>query len=145
MERLGGDWGSAVSDVMARQVPAGLLGIHANMPAIVPWMSRRPSTAAIQPPAAFEQRDTFYKKNTDGTAMMVTRPQTVGYGLSDSPAGLASWMYSGDEPERLLTKDEMLDAITLYWLTNTAISFARLTGRTMPITSMPWTSPSPRP
>ncbi len=66
--------------------------------------------------------------------MMVTRPQTVGYGLSDSPAGLAAWMYdkfaqwtySGGEPERSLTRDEMLDDITLYWLTNSAISSARL-------------------
>ena len=56
--------------------------------------------------------------------MMVPRPQTLGYGLSDSPAGLAAWMYdyNGGEPERLLTKDEMLDDITLYWLTNSATS-----------------------
>jgi pimeloyl-ACP methyl ester carboxylesterase len=66
--------------------------------------------------------------------MMVTRPQTVGYGLSDSPAGLAAWMYdkfaqwtySGGEPEKSLTRDEMLDDITLYWLTNSAVSSARL-------------------
>src|SRR4029450_3538459 len=66
--------------------------------------------------------------------MMVPRPQTVGYELSDSPAGLASgmydkfaqWTYSGGDPERSLTKDEMLDDITLYWLTNSAISSARL-------------------
>jgi pimeloyl-ACP methyl ester carboxylesterase len=84
--------------------------------------------------AAFESLDTFYKKNTGYAAMMVTRPQTVGYGLSDSPAGLAAWMYdkfaqwtySGGEPERSLTKDEMLDDITLYWLTNSAISSAQL-------------------
>jgi pimeloyl-ACP methyl ester carboxylesterase len=66
--------------------------------------------------------------------MMVTRPQTVGYGLTDSPVGLAAWMYdkfaqwtySGGDPERSLTKDQMLDDITLYWLTNSAISSARL-------------------
>jgi pimeloyl-ACP methyl ester carboxylesterase len=66
--------------------------------------------------------------------MMVTRPQTVGYGLTDSPAGLAAWMYdkfaqwtySGGEPERSLSRDEMLDDITLYWLTNSAVSSARL-------------------
>ena len=60
--------------------------------------------------------------------MMGTRPQTVGYGLTDSPVGLAAWMYdyNGGEPQRLLTKDEMLDDVTLYWLTNTAISSARL-------------------
>ena len=84
--------------------------------------------------AAFDQLDTFYRKNTGYSAMMVTRPQTLGYGLSDSPAGLAAWMYdkfaqwtfSGGEPERVLTRDEMLDGITLYWLTNTAVSSARL-------------------
>jgi pimeloyl-ACP methyl ester carboxylesterase len=66
--------------------------------------------------------------------MMVTRPQTIGYGLADSPAGLAAWFYdkfadwtySGGEPERALTKDEMLDDISLYWLTNTAASSAQL-------------------
>ena len=77
---------------------------------------------------------TFYTKNGAYGAMMATRPQTVGYGLSDSPVGLAAWMYdkfaqwtySGGEPERSLTKDEMLDDITLYWLTNSAISSAQL-------------------
>ena len=60
--------------------------------------------------------------------MMGTRPQTIGYALTDSPVGLAAWMYdyNGGEPERLLTKDEMLDDITLYWLTNSAASSARL-------------------
>ena len=60
--------------------------------------------------------------------MMMPRPQTLGYGLSDSPTGLATWIYdyNGGEPERLLTKDEMLDDITLYWLTNSATSSARL-------------------
>ncbi|MEJ0014977.1 MAG: alpha/beta hydrolase [Acetobacteraceae bacterium] len=138
----GGDWGSVVSDVMARQAPEGLLGIHVNMPATVPPDVARalqdgspaPAGLSAQEKAAFEQLDIFYRKNTGYSAMMVTRPQTVGYGLSDSPAGLAAWMYdkftqwtySGGEPERVLTQDEMLDDITLYWLTNTAISSARL-------------------
>ena len=138
----GGDWGSVVSDVMARQAPAGLLGIHVNMPAAVPPDVARalnngdpaPAGLSDKEQAAFEQLDTFYKKNCGYSAMMVTRPQTVGYGLSDSPVGLAAWMYdkfaqwtfSGGEPERVLTQDEMLDDITLYWLTNTAISSARL-------------------
>jgi pimeloyl-ACP methyl ester carboxylesterase len=150
MERLGydryvsqgGDWGSVVSDVMARQAPAGLLGIHVNMPATVPedvaraLQSGDPAPAGLTDVelAAFESLDTFYRKNTGYSAMMVTRPQTVGYGLSDSPAGLAAWMYdkfaqwtySGGEPERSLTRDEMLDDITLYWLTNSAISSAQL-------------------
>jgi pimeloyl-ACP methyl ester carboxylesterase len=138
----GGDWGSVISDVMARQRAPGLLGIHVNMPATVPPDvakalndgSPAPAGLANDEIAAFHQLDTFYKKNTGYAAMMVTRPQTVGYGLSDSPVGLAAWMYdkfaqwtySGGEPERVLTKDEMLDDITLYWLTNTAISSARL-------------------
>jgi pimeloyl-ACP methyl ester carboxylesterase len=138
----GGDWGSVISDVMARQAPAGLLGIHVNMPATVPPNVARalnngdvaPSGLSVEEAAAFQQLDTFYKKNCGYAAMMVSRPQTVGYGLSDSPVGLAAWMYdkfaqwtdSGGEPERSLTKDEMLDDITLYWLTNSAISSAQL-------------------
>jgi pimeloyl-ACP methyl ester carboxylesterase len=138
----GGDGGSVVSDVMARQAPAGLLGIHVNMPATVPpdvakaLNNGDPAPAALsdKEKAAFDSLDTFYKKNCGYAAMMVTRPQTVGYGLSDSPVGLAAWMYdkfaqwtySGGEPERSLTKDEMLDDITLYWLTNSAISSAQL-------------------
>ncbi|WP_158933294.1 epoxide hydrolase family protein [Acidisphaera sp. S103] len=150
MERLGyqhyvsqgGDWGSVVADAMARQAPAGLLGIHVNMPATVPPDVAKaindgdpaPAGLSEKEKAAFEKLDTFYKKNCGYAAMMVTRPQTVGYGLSDSPVGLAAWMYdkfaqwtySGGEPERSLTRDEMLDDITLYWVTNSAISSAQL-------------------
>jgi pimeloyl-ACP methyl ester carboxylesterase len=138
----GGDWGSVVADVMARQAPPGLLGIHVNMPATVPADLAKainngdPAPAGLSPKekAAFDSLSTFFTKNAGHGAMMVTRPQTVGYGLSDSPAGLAAWMYdkfaqwtySGGEPERSLTKDEMLHDITLYWLTNSAISSARL-------------------
>jgi pimeloyl-ACP methyl ester carboxylesterase len=138
----GGDWGSVVADKMARQAPAGLLGIHVNMPATVPADVAKalndgdPAPAGLTDveKAAFDSLDTFYKKNCGYASMMVTRPQTVGYGLSDSPVGLAAWMYdkfaqwtySGGEPERSLTKDEMLDDITLYWLTNSAISSAQL-------------------
>jgi pimeloyl-ACP methyl ester carboxylesterase len=127
---------------MARQAPAGLLGIHVNMPATVPPDVAKalndgdpaPAGLSEKEKAAFEKLDTFYKKNCGYAAMMVTRPQTVGYGLSDSPVGLAAWMYdkfaqwtySGGEPERSLTRDEMLDDITLYWLTNSAISSAQL-------------------
>ena len=83
--------------------------------------------------AAFNKLNTFYKLGGGDAAMMVTRPQTL-YGLADSPAGLAAcmydkfaaWTYTNGEPERELTQDEMLDDITLYWLTDTAISSARL-------------------
>jgi pimeloyl-ACP methyl ester carboxylesterase len=134
----GGDWGAIVSQAMAVQEPTGLLGIHINMPATVP-----PEIAALlatyQPvpdsfteveKAAFASLDFFYKKGSGYAAIMNTRPQTLGYSLADSPVGLAAWIYdkfaawthSGGEPERALTMDEMLDDITLYWLTNTGAS-----------------------
>jgi pimeloyl-ACP methyl ester carboxylesterase len=138
----GGDWGSVVADVMGRQAPSGLLGIHVNMPATVPSHlvsginNGEPAPAGLsrEEKIAYQSLSTFFGKNAGYGAMMVTRPQTVGYGLSDSPVGLAAWMYdkfaqwtySDGEPERSLTKDEMLDDITLYWLTNTAVSSARL-------------------
>jgi pimeloyl-ACP methyl ester carboxylesterase len=137
----GGDHGPVISTVMARQALAGLLGIHLTMPATVPENAARALSCGDQPPvglsagekAAFESLQTFFTKNAGYGVMMVTRPQTVSYGLSDSPVGLAAWIYdkfaqwtySGGEPERSLTKDEMLDDITLYWLTNSAISAAR--------------------
>lgn len=138
----GGDWGSVVADVMAIQRPAGLLGIHVNMPATIPADVAKalnngdpaPAGLSAKEQAAFHKMDNFYKKNTAYGAMMVTRPQTLGYGLEDSPAGLAAffydkfaeWTYSGGEPEKALTQEEMLDDITLYWLTKTATSGARL-------------------
>jgi len=138
----GGDWGSVIADAMARQAPPGLLGIHVNMPATVPAEIAKAIAAGDPAPdglsaaegAAFASLSTFFTNNAGYGVMMVTRPQTVGYGLSDSPAGLAAWMYdkfaqwtySGGEPERSLTRDEMLDDITLYWLTNSAVSSARL-------------------
>jgi pimeloyl-ACP methyl ester carboxylesterase len=132
----GGDWGAPITTGMARQAPAGLLGIHVNLPATIP-----PDVAAVlaaggPAPAglsekertAFDSLDTFTKKNRAYSVMMNTRPQTIGYALTDSPVGLAAFMYdyNNGEPERLLTRDEMLDDITLYWLTNTATSSARL-------------------
>lgn len=138
----GGDWGSVISDVMGRQAPSGLLGIHVNMPATVPADLAKaiaageaaPAGLSAKEQAAFDSLSAFFTKNAGYGVMMVTRPQTVGYALSDSPVGLAAWMYdkfaqwtySGGEPERSLTKDEMLDDITLYWLTNSAVSSARL-------------------
>jgi len=138
----GGDWGSVISDVMARQAPAGLAGIHVNMPATVPHHVAAALVSGDPPPvylpdaekAAYEQLAAFYKKGSGYSAMMSTRPQTLGYCLSDSPAGLAAWLYdkfaawteSGGDPERVLRRDEMLDDITFYWLTNTATTSARL-------------------
>jgi pimeloyl-ACP methyl ester carboxylesterase len=132
----GGDWGSPVSSAMARQATAGLLGIHINLPATVP-----PEVAAVlagggpapaglseKERAAFHSLDIFYKKRRAYGAMMGTRPQVIGQALTDSPAGLAAFMYdyNDGEPERLLAKNDFLDNVTLYWLTNSATSSARL-------------------
>jgi pimeloyl-ACP methyl ester carboxylesterase len=138
----GGDWGSVVSDTMARQAPPGLLGIHVNMPATVPADIARALKCGDPPPPGLSEKEkdaykslaNLYEKGSGYAIMMVTRPQTVGYSLEDSPVGLAAWIYdkfadwtySGGEPERALTRDEMLDDISLYWFTNTATSSARL-------------------
>ncbi|WP_028934629.1 epoxide hydrolase family protein [Pseudonocardia spinosispora] len=138
----GGDWGAVISDRMARQAPPGLVGIHVNMPATVPADIAKvlndggPAPEGLAPDerAAFDSLKALYTRGSGYSAMMVTRPQTVGYGLSDSPTGLAAWMYdkfaqwtySGGDPERSLTKDEMLDDITLYWLTNSVNSSSQL-------------------
>lgn len=132
----GGDWGSPVSSAMARQAAAGLLGIHINLPATIPpevaavLAAGGPAPAGLSAKerAAFDSLDTFYKKYRAYGAIMGTRPQTIGYALADSPVGLAAWIYdyNNGEPERLLNRDDVLDDVTLYWLTNTATSAARL-------------------
>jgi pimeloyl-ACP methyl ester carboxylesterase len=138
----GGDWGSVIADAMARQKPAGLLGIHVNMPATVPAeiakliSSGAPAPAELsdKEKAAYQSISHLYTKGAGYAGIMVTRPQTLGYGLSDSPVALASffldkfndWTYSGGDAGKVLTKDEMLDDITLYWITNTGTSGARL-------------------
>jgi len=137
----GGDHGSVISDALARQAPPGLLGIHLNMPATVPPELVGPINAGDPPPAglgAAEQRafvalSDFFGHNAAYGAMMVTRPQTIGYALADSPSGLAAWMYekiaewsdSDGQPERVLGRDAILDDITLYWLTNTGAASSR--------------------
>jgi pimeloyl-ACP methyl ester carboxylesterase len=132
----GGDWGSPVSSALARQAPAGLLGIHINLPATLPPEiasalavgGKAPARLSDKERAAFDSLDVFYKKYRAYGAMMGTRPQVIGQALSDSPSGLAAWMYdyNNGEPERLLSRDDFLDDVTLYWLTNTAASSARL-------------------
>lgn len=138
----GGDWGSVIADAMARQQPEGLLGIHVNMPATVPADVAKalkngepaPAGLSVKEKAAFKSLNRLYTKGGGYAALMVTRPQTLGYGLTDSPAGLAAffydkftdWTYSGGDAEKSLTPDEMLDDISLYWLTNTAVSSAQL-------------------
>ncbi|UUQ64901.1 epoxide hydrolase [Pseudomonas fuscovaginae UPB0736] len=137
----GGDHGSVISDALGRLNPAGLLGIHLNMPATVPPELVKPINSGEAAPAglteperkAFDSLSTFFGRNAAYGAMMVTRPQTIGYLLADSPTGTAAWMYekfaawtdSNGQPERVLTRDEMLDDISLYWLTNVGASSSR--------------------
>jgi pimeloyl-ACP methyl ester carboxylesterase len=129
----GGDWGSIVTTTLAQQRPAGLVGIHLNMPSVFPDPI---PTAGL---SAAEQRavEAFRRFQTDGFGYFLqqsTRPQTVGYALADSPVGQAAWIYekfhawtdNNGDPESALTRDEMLDVITIYWLTDTAASSARI-------------------
>jgi pimeloyl-ACP methyl ester carboxylesterase len=131
----GGDWGAPVSHALARLAPAGLRGIHVSLPAAVPAdvAAMRNGGPELEGRSEAEQTaaralDRFYNKNRAYSVLMATRPQMIGYSLTDSPAGLAAWMldYNEGEPERLLSRDQLLDNITLYWLTNTAASAARL-------------------
>ena len=140
----GGDWGAGVVEAMGRQAPPGLLGIHTNLPAaLTPDVQAAlgGSEAAL---AAFPEKERaaikdFGKYLQNGglsyLVMMGARPQAVGYGLTDSPAGLAGWMLVhsgftkwtyGADPTRSPTRDDVLDNFSLYWLTNTTASSARI-------------------
>jgi pimeloyl-ACP methyl ester carboxylesterase len=141
----GGDWGNAVTEQMALVAPPELLAIHTNMPATVPddianaLKLGEPAPAGLSPDEkhAFDQLDYFYKHGLGYAQEMANRPQTL-YGIEDSPIGLAAWMIDHDAAsEALITRvfdgqteglsrDDILDNITLYWLTNTGISSARL-------------------
>jgi pimeloyl-ACP methyl ester carboxylesterase len=141
----GGDWGNAVSETMALQAPPELLGISTNMAATVPPEIAKALADGSAPPAtltpderrAWDQLDFFYKKGLGYANEMALRPQTL-YGIADSPVGLAAWILDHDDASQKLiarvfagqseglTKDDILDNITMYWLTNTAISSARL-------------------
>jgi pimeloyl-ACP methyl ester carboxylesterase len=139
----GGDWGTPISSAMARQAAPGLLGIHINLPATVP-----PEVAAALAggpvPAGLSDKEraviealmaSARRGNSAYFTMLTARPQTVGYGATDSPAGLAAWILVhpgfkdwtyGADPAQSPSKGDVLDNITLYWLTNTASSAARL-------------------
>jgi pimeloyl-ACP methyl ester carboxylesterase len=126
---------------MAMQAPPGLMGIHINMPGTTPpsvlrlIQNRDPVPADFSPAekAAFARLEYFYRKGFGYAEMMNTRPQTLGYSLADSPVGMLAffydkfeeWTFTGGQPERELTRDEMLDDVTLYWLTNTGASSSR--------------------
>ena len=140
----GGDWGNAISEVMALQQPPGLLAIHTNMSATLPEAIRKalpagPPPAGLSPDEqhAWEQLTDFYVHGLGYAIEMNQRPQTL-YGVADSPIGLASWMLDHDiqsydliarvfdGAQEGLTREDILDNVTLYWLTNTAVSSARL-------------------
>jgi len=147
----GGDWGAIITDLLAVQAPPGLLGMHTNMAGAVPddaWITvtqnvfgtgtPRPAGMSAAESSAYEQLNTFFQQGAGYGIEMQTQPQTL-YGVADSPVGLASWMINhdassyadiasafGGHPVGNLTRDEVLNNVTLYWLTNTAISSARL-------------------
>jgi pimeloyl-ACP methyl ester carboxylesterase len=135
----GGDVGAAVTDAMARQAPEGLLGIHVNLLALAIGLKDLLPAESEPERAAHDALNTF---TTDGFGYFLeqsTRPQTIGYSLLDSPVGLAAWMLDHDtdsyykisrafvdgQPAGNLTRDTVLDNITLYWLTGTGASAAR--------------------
>jgi pimeloyl-ACP methyl ester carboxylesterase len=146
----GGDWGAFVVDQMGLQAPAGLLAIHTNMPAVVPADVDKALLAGGPPPSglsaderrAYEQLVRTFKQ-VDYARYMAARPQTL-YGIADSPVGLAAWLLDHNDADGQpaaavasalnrttsatgeLTRDEILDNITLYWLTNTGVSASRL-------------------
>jgi pimeloyl-ACP methyl ester carboxylesterase len=146
----GGDWGAFVVDQMGLQAPDGLLAIHTNMPATVPPDVNAAALAGDPPPAGLsaEERRAYEQlirtfKQVEYARMMATRPQTL-YGIADSPVGLAAWLLDHNDADGQpaaavadaldrptsatgeLTRDEILDNITLYWLTNTGVSASRL-------------------
>src|SRR3954447_13649924 len=133
----GGDVGAGVSDTMGRQAPEGLIGIHTNL--LVPALSDAMPTDTDEERAAAAQIATFQQSGNGYFVEMATRPQTIGYGLLDSPVALAAWMLDHDtdaydkiarafvdgEPSGNLTRDNVLDNIMAYWVTGTGASAAR--------------------
>jgi pimeloyl-ACP methyl ester carboxylesterase len=129
----GGDWGAGVTTALGHLRPAGLAGIHLNWPLVFP---EKVDMESLSPDElrAVKAAGIFLSDGSGYFAEQTTRPQTVGYALADSPAGQAAWIYeklrawtdSEGNPDALLGRDAILDNISLYWLTNTAASSARI-------------------
>jgi pimeloyl-ACP methyl ester carboxylesterase len=133
----GGDVGAGVTDAMGRQEPEGLIAIHTNL--LVPALSGAMPTESDEERAAAAQIATFQQSGNGYFVEMATRPQTIGYALLDSPVAMAAWMIDHDtdsyykiasafvdgQPSGDLTRDHILDNVTLYWLTGTGASAAR--------------------
>lgn len=141
----GGDWGAIISDALGRQAPDGLLAIHVNrierattFPSDAAQALRNggpaPDTLSADEKVVFDEARDFLNNGFGYAPIMSTRPETVGYGIADSPVGLAAWLYdkiadwvfTRGNPEQALGKDAILDNITLYWLTNTGPSSGRI-------------------
>ena len=129
----GGDWGAPVSIAMAKLAPAQLAAIHLNMPLVIPRMADR-GNPDPEEQAALQTLERYTRNESAYARLQATRPQTIGYALADSPIALGAWIYEkfyawsdcNGDPDSLFTRDALLDNITLYWLTNTGASSARL-------------------
>jgi len=130
----GGDWGAGVTSWMARQRPAGLVAIHLNLPILFPPPPPPPGGYTAEEQAVVAQGGKYASDGSAYASIQATRPQTLGYGLADSPVGQAMWIYekfqawsdNKGDPTEAISLHHMLDDITLYWLTDTAASSARL-------------------
>lgn len=128
----GGDWGAAITTALASQAPQGLLAAHVNLPMVVP--AELPQDISEEERNALADIELYVSNKAGYANQMNTRPQTIGYALNDSPVALATWMYekfqewtdNNGRPEDALTRDQMLDDISLYWFTGTGTSSARL-------------------
>ena len=130
----GGDWGAGVTSWMAKQQPSGLAAVHLNLPILFPPPPPPPGGYSAEEQATLAQMGKYSTDAFGYASIQGTRPQTLGYGLADSPAGQGLWIYekfqgwtdNHGNPEDALSIDAMLDDISLYWFTNTAASSARL-------------------